>query len=266
MELPLFPLHAVLCPGIALPLHIFEPRYRTMVARCLDSGGSFGVVLIRDGHEVGDATTSVATIGTIADIREASRSSDGRYQLLVVGGRRFRVVSVTVGREPYLVGEVEPLDEPMGDPTIARGLTGRVTEAFLRYLALAQPGDGEDAEEIDVRVEVEVDDPDDASPAGGRESATSLPAPDERRSDADRDALDDVARRVTGLDDPTTLSYLVSGILQVDQPVRQNLLEAATTEDRLRDLLRLIDREVVLLERRLRSFRVDPRLTVLRRN
>ena len=238
-----------------------------MIARCLETGGSFGVVLIRDGREVGGGATSVATIGTMAEIREANRSSDGRYQLLVVGGQRFRVESVTVGREPYLVAEVEPLDEPMGDLTIARGLTDRVTEALLRYLALAQAGDGEDAEEIDVRVEVEIEDPDDDPAAGEREpDAPGLRTPDEKRSDADRDALDDVARRVTGLDDPTTLSYLVSGILQVDQPVRQNLLEAATTEDRLRDLLRLIDREVVLLQRRLRSYRVDPRLSVLRRN
>ena len=53
MEIPLFPLHTVLCPGIVLPLHIFEDRYRALTRHCLDTGAPFGVVLIRDGHEVG---------------------------------------------------------------------------------------------------------------------------------------------------------------------------------------------------------------------
>ena len=53
MEIPLFPLHTVLCPGIVLPLHIFEERYRAMTRHCLDTGEPFGVVLIRDGREVG---------------------------------------------------------------------------------------------------------------------------------------------------------------------------------------------------------------------
>ena len=82
----------------------------------------------------------------------------------------------------------------------------------------------------------------------------------------DPDALDDVARRVAIPDDPTILSYLLSGIIQVDQPKRQELLEAPTTQARLRELVRLIDREVVLLERRLRNFTVDPRAAAVRRN
>ena len=53
MDLPLFPLHTVLCPGVALPLHVFEERYRVMVGRCIDLGEPFGVVLIRQGREVG---------------------------------------------------------------------------------------------------------------------------------------------------------------------------------------------------------------------
>ena len=100
MELPLFPLHTVLCPGVALPLKVFEDRYRAMVKRCLDQDEPFGVVLIRDGREVGAGATAIATVGTIAEIREASKYSDGRYDLLVVGTRRFRIESVAVGREP----------------------------------------------------------------------------------------------------------------------------------------------------------------------
>ncbi len=253
MELPLFPLHTVLCPGVALPLHVFEPRYRAMVGRCIETESSFGIVLIRDGREVGGGPTSIATVGTIAEIREVGTFSDGRYELLVVGARRFRIESVTVGREPYLVGDVELIDEAVGDVELARGLTDRVTQRFIRYLSLLQPLDGEDAEEIDVRVEVELeDDPD--------------PAPASERPPDDRDALDAAARRAAIPDDPTILSYLLSGIIQVDQPRRQDLLEAETTEARLRELLRLIDREVVLLERRLRNFTVDPRTSASRRN
>lgn len=269
MELPLFPLHTVLFPGVALPLHIFEPRYREMVARCLDSGGPFGIVLIRDGREVGAGPTSIATVGTVAEIREADTPGEGRYELLVVGTRRFRIGSVTVGREPYLVGDVEMLDDEVGDPAAARGLTERVTQRFVRYLTLLQPVEGEDADEIDVRVELELeDDPDDLLASTERADADlpDVPFSVEPPPLDDQDALDDVARRVAIPDDPTILSYLLSGIIQVDQPKRQELLEAPTTQARLRELVRLIDREVVLLERRLRNFTVDPRAAAVRRN
>jgi len=253
MELPLFPLHTVLCPGVALPLHVFEPRYRALVARCLEEGGPFGIVLIRNGREVGPGPTSIATVGTVAEIREAGKFGDGRYELLVVGVRRFRIESVTVGCEPYLVGDVEELEDEIGDRETARTLTDRVTQRFVRYLALLQPTEGEEVDEIDVQVELEIED--------GPADESGAPTPDD-----DPDLLDDVARRVAVPDDPTILSYLLSGIIQVDQPRRQQLLEATTTEVRLRDLIQLIDREVVLLERRLRNFSVDPRATALRRN
>jgi hypothetical protein len=262
MELPLFPLHTVLCPGVALPLHIFEPRYRAMVARCLEQGSPFGIVLIRDGREIGGGPTSIATVGTIAEIREAGKFSDGRYELLVVGARRFRIESVTVGREPYLIGDIEEIDDPVGDPEVARDLTDRVTQRFVRYLSLLQPVEGEDADEIDIRVEVELED----DPDPPYSMSPEVPLDDRPLSIDDGDELDRAARRAAIPDDPTILSYLLSGIIQVDQPKRQELLEAPTTEARLRELVRLIDREVVLLERRLRNFTVDPRATALRRN
>ena len=72
MEIPLFPLHTVLCPGIVLPLHIFEERYRAMTRRCLDTGDPFGVVLIRDDREVGtQGVATLAGVGAFAEIREA---------------------------------------------------------------------------------------------------------------------------------------------------------------------------------------------------
>lgn len=84
MKLPLFPLNTVLFPGMALRLHIFEPRYRLMVADCLANGGLFGVVLIRSGREVGEPAVP-HSVGTTAHISGAERLPDGRLNIEVFG-------------------------------------------------------------------------------------------------------------------------------------------------------------------------------------
>ena len=98
MEIPLFPLHTVLCPGIALPLHIFEPRYRLMIERCIEQAAPFGIVVIRAGQEVGATDVAIAGIGTFAEIREATRLPDGRYDILVVGSGRFAVRGISASK------------------------------------------------------------------------------------------------------------------------------------------------------------------------
>ena len=263
MELPLFPLNTVLCPGIALPLHIFEDRYRALVRHCLENASPFGIVLIREGREVGTGAISFTGIGTVAEIRDAGRYDDGRYDLLVVGTRRFEIRRVLSGRRPYLVAEVDVLEEEVGDPDTAHRLAMTATRKFVTYLELLQPRSGETAEEIDVRVEVETEDDDDPEAAADTEptGGTAQAAEDDEEPDAEPRK-----RRVTIPDDPTVLSYLLAGIVQVEAPRRQALLEAATTEDRLRGLLRLIDREVFLLDRRLRFFSPDARLLGSRRS
>jgi ATP-dependent Lon protease len=280
MELPLFPLNSVLCPGIALPLHIFEERYRVMVRHCLETTSPFGVVLIREGRETGAGAISFTGIGTIAEIRDAGNYDDGRYDLLVVGTRRFEIRHVLSGKRPYLVAEVDVLDESIGDEDVAQQLAMRATRRFVTYLELLQPRSGETADEIDVRVEIETEDDEDdddeatqtevdmemgIEPAAGSTDATGSAgadpdAADESEPDAPR------RRRVTIPDDPTVLSHLLAGILQVEAPRRQALLEAATTEARLRGLLALIDREIFLLQRRLRFFRPEPRVIGARRS
>jgi Lon protease-like protein len=288
MELPLFPLNSVLCPGIALPLHIFEPRYRAMVRHCLETTSPFGVVLIREGRETGAGVISFTGVGTIAEIRDAGTYEDGRYDLLVVGTRRFEIRRVLSGKHPYLVAEVDLLDESIGDEDTAHRLAMRATRRFVTYLELLQPRSGETADEIDVRVEIETEDdededeeddgdvaPDDEDVApdaaaelgvGGRSGAKAGSGgdgdPDEAADEPDAPRR----RRVTIPDDPTVLSHLLAGILQVEAPRRQALLEAATTEDRLRGLLALIDRETVLLQRRLRFFRPETRVIGARRS
>jgi Lon protease-like protein len=261
MELPLFPLNTVLCPGIALPLHIFEDRYRALVRHCIDSKSPFGIVLIREGREVGTGAISFTGIGTVAEIRDAGRYEDGRYDLLVVGTRRFEIRRVLSGRRPYLVAEVDVLDDELGDEPTARRLAMKATRRFVRYLELLQPRSGETADEIDVQVEVDADD------EPGTEVEVDAEEPPTDAGDPDADPADQPRkRRVTIPDDPTVLSYLLAGIVQVEAPRRQALLEAATTEARLRVLLALIDREVFLLDRRLRLFNPDARLLGSRRS
>jgi Lon protease-like protein len=256
MELPLFPLNTVLCPGIALPLHIFEERYRALVRHCLETTSPFGIVMIKQGREVGSGAVSFTGVGTIAEIRDAGTYDDGRYDLLVVGTRRFEIREVLSGRRPYLVADVAVLTEDVGDRDLSERLAMRATRRFVRYLELLQPRDGETAEEIDVRVEVEAADDDEPG-------ADEMPENGGGELDDDGGTEGDASprrRRVTIPDDPTILSYLLAGILQVEPPRRQALLETATTELRLRALLRLIDRETFLLERRLRFFRPDPKV------
>jgi uncharacterized protein len=264
MEIPLFPLHAVLCPGIALPLHIFEPRYRLMTEHCLATNQPFGIVLILDGREIGSGSVSIASVGTLAEIRESNRYPDGRYDLLVVGADRFSIDSVDSGREPYLVAQVTPLTDDVGDPDRAATLAARTMRRFVSYLQLLQPMEGETAEEIDVRVEIETEvDPDVSSEAASAgEGGTATGGPDAERARE----LDEAARRLVIPDDPTTLSYLLSGIIQVDPRRRQQLLEAESTETRLVALDRLIDRELWMLRRRLRAFTPDPTVAAVRRN
>ncbi|MEZ4613151.1 MAG: LON peptidase substrate-binding domain-containing protein [Caldilineaceae bacterium] len=104
MEMPLFPLNVVLFPGMFLPLHIFEPRYREMVEHCVETKSPFGVALIRDGQEVGDAATP-CDIGTAARIAKVQRMPDGRMNISTVGTQRFRIESVDYSRS-YAVAQV----------------------------------------------------------------------------------------------------------------------------------------------------------------
>ena len=104
-RLPLFPLNTVLFPGQLLPLHIFEPRYRLMIDECLTGGLSFGVVLIREGREVGEEATP-HDVGTTARIEQVNRLDDGRMNLLCLGEARFRLTALRHDR-PFLSGDAD---------------------------------------------------------------------------------------------------------------------------------------------------------------
>ena len=232
MDIPLFPLHTVLCPGIVVPLHIFEERYRALTRHCLDSGTPFGVVLIRDGREVGDQRVmALAGVGAFAEIRRAGRYPDGRYDLLAAGTGRFTIESVDTAAEPYLVADVTPLEDEVGDEPRAERLAETAISRFVRYLELMRARDGETAEVLDIRVELDASGPDDdVDPvAGGRVRRHARRRARPRWNPRTRPMAADeppTARDLKIPDDPTVLSYLLSGIVEVELPRRQALLEA----------------------------------------
>lgn len=134
MKLPLFPLNTVLFPGMMLPLHIFEPRYREMVGLCIEHRQPFGVVLIQSGSEVGSPASphSVGTYGRIADVQ---RLPDGRLNIEMVGQERFRILELHYDKA-YLQGTIQPYPLSDVDHANARALAGKLRPLVRRYLQL----------------------------------------------------------------------------------------------------------------------------------
>jgi hypothetical protein len=128
----MFPLGTVLLPGEVLPLHVFEPRYRAMMAVVLAGDRRFGVILISRGVEVGGGDERVA-IGTLARVVEAATFPDGRYALFVRGEERLRATAWHAD-DPYPAAVVEPL--PSAAPSGAADLIERATAAVRRSRAL----------------------------------------------------------------------------------------------------------------------------------
>jgi len=134
--LPLFPLGAVLYPGMLMPLHIFEDRYRQLVGDLLagPEPREFGVIAIRKGRETGvDGVHSLYEIGCTATLRRVDRLDDGRFDIIIVGARRFRLLGLHE-TQPYLQGEVEPLATEPVDPAAAGPAVRVVQGAFREYL------------------------------------------------------------------------------------------------------------------------------------
>lgn len=111
LEIPLFPLSGVLFPGGVLSLKVFEQRYLDMAAACMKNASPFGVCLIANGKEVGQAAVP-HPIGTLAHIDRGDMPQLGMLMLDVHGGRRFRIVSTTTQPDQLLRAQVELLDEP----------------------------------------------------------------------------------------------------------------------------------------------------------
>ena len=118
MEIPLFPLpNLVLFPQVAVPLHIFEDRYKLMINRCIDQADVFGLVLLREGAEQEDEDT-ILRVGVTARVVQADRLDDGRLNILCAGEARFRILEFT-GQAPYWTADVDFFED---DPEEEEGL------------------------------------------------------------------------------------------------------------------------------------------------
>lgn len=223
-RLPLFPLNAVLFPGLVMPLNVFEERYQALVRELLEIPEGeprlFGVVGIRDGHEVAhtgaglpsenpppagpgdgfgaDPLRSFYTVGCVADASTIKEREDGSgFDLLATGTTRFALRSVdTTGA--YLAAEIEELPEQAGDGAgpLAEGVL-RAFRAYQKRLANAHE----------------------------RTLASEQELPE----------------------DPSVVSYLVAAAAVLDTATKQRLLQAPDTATRLADELRLLRRETAVL-------------------
>jgi hypothetical protein len=143
---PLFPLHVVLFPGMGLPLHVFEPRYREMMARVLDGDRTFGVVAIRHGLEVG-AFADTYSVGCTARIEELHRFDDGRLALIARGEKRFRI-DRRLADDPYPQGDTSTLDDEDGAGAADAMTAARA--AFESYVAAAAEASGREIAPFDL--------------------------------------------------------------------------------------------------------------------
>lgn len=141
-RLPIFPLTVVLFPGTPLPLHIFEPRYRKMLADCLAADRRFGITPTGAAQELPDP----GTVGCVAEVRVNQELPDGRSNVVVLGGSRFVLRQRLEETEPYHVALVEEFGEREGtEPPTENAV--RLREMFVRYYDfLRQLNDLEPAE------------------------------------------------------------------------------------------------------------------------
>jgi Lon protease-like protein len=135
VRLPLFPLPLVLFPGATLPLHVFEPRYRALLADCRAGDGRFGIVVSAD---VG--APAAGAVGCVAELRDVQALPDGRANIVVEGAERFALARLAATTTPYLVGEVQPWED-VPEPEAAdavRALDAAVRAAFARVARAAR--------------------------------------------------------------------------------------------------------------------------------
>ncbi len=231
LTLPLFPLGSVLYPGLVLPLHIFEERYRQLVADLVagPEPRQFGVIAIRHGRETGiNAVSALYAIGCTAVVQRIDRHDDGQYDLITVGAERFKLLGLrdaddeTAPADPgaradrgdpgdlgnrgkagtqgrYLSADVQLLPDEIGDEAEAAVVLRGVQRAFRSYLGLL------------------------SERGGAQITIPELP------------------------DEPMLMSYLVAAAVVADLPDKQRLLEEPDALRRLVAERRLLSREMQML-------------------
>lgn len=210
-RLRLFPLSAVLFPGAALNLHIFEPRYKQMIGECIDRGEGFGVVLINEGDEADDPLVEPYRIGSVAEIVDVTPLPFGRFYISTVGRQRFRITHI-ISREPFFTVEAELLDEDVPEDTALEDLSQQVRVLFAEYLGLIVEFSGE-------------------------QSLINLPADPESTSFAVGDALqvaDTMKQRLLEIDSTQQRLTVELGFLRRLLPQLRKMLERRKVELQVR--------------------------------
>jgi ATP-dependent Lon protease len=133
-RLPLFPLPIVLFPGVPLPLHIFEPRYRAMLRDIAAGERLFGLSFF-DAGESNLGIPPVGHLGCVAELSEAQQLPDGRSNILTVGVIRYKVDSYVDSGDPYLVGRVSFFED---EPEDSEWLSTRAEEVAATFMRIAR--------------------------------------------------------------------------------------------------------------------------------
>src|SRR5215467_6322187 len=130
-ELPLFPLPVVLFPGVPLPLHIFEPRYRQMLSDIRVAKSLFGLAYF-DPTSAESEVPPAGHIGCVAEVTEVQTFPDGRSNILTLGVIRYRIESYVERGDPYLVAQVSYFEDDEEDEEILASPSREVAETFTR--------------------------------------------------------------------------------------------------------------------------------------
>ncbi len=216
-RVPLFPLGLVLFPGTQLPLHIFEPRYRTMLADVRAGDGRFGIVL-RTGDD--ERAIPHAYVGCYALVREAVPLGDGRSNILVDAGERFAVERLVDAGTPYHVAEVRPFaDGPVRDPDALADAARRARAAFARAVRAAH---------------TLADESPTADPSGIPPGVT----------------LGAAAPPPTLPDDDAAVAFAVAAAVELEPATRQRVLASSDPAERTAYVARLLERALPDVESR----------------
>ncbi|HEX5985720.1 MAG TPA: LON peptidase substrate-binding domain-containing protein [Nocardioides sp.] len=137
VQLPIFPLNTVVFPGVTVPLHVFEERYRALVHHLLTISDKtqrlFGVVAIREGYEVGShGVQSVHRVGCVVQMTSVEPYADGRFDIEVVGRHRLRLDALDTSGT-YLVGDVETVEEAKVDTPTGLQEAEKTRATFEEY-------------------------------------------------------------------------------------------------------------------------------------
>jgi len=148
-SIPIFPLNVVLFPGMMLPLHIFEDRYKSMARECLDTGEPFGVVLAKtkDVLETDSGSSyfdDIYHVGTTAHITAVEHLDNGRMNVITVGQDRFIIRDIKVDTDELLIGHVDPFPMEEGNELEVNHLIQKLRPMVEKYIQHLADASGED--------------------------------------------------------------------------------------------------------------------------